>query len=99
MTTNTSPRRAAQHRLADFVSASSGAVVDRLHAPSIDFSGNIVVCGEPAEMQKVAAWARSLGATCEVDGVDPDDEDFANWTCARIPMRSVEEALTAWMGL
>lgn len=80
-------------RLADFVAAQSGAMLDRAHPPIV-FNDEIVVCGAVAEMAKVQGWAHSLGISCSVDPTD-DDPDFEDWTCARISLASAARALAA----
>lgn len=93
MSNDKSPRRAAQEKMLAFVAAQSGAVLDEVQAASI-IGDDLVVCGAPAELAKVLAWAERLAGegVCTIDPCDADDPDFADWTVARISMPRMERA-------
>lgn len=88
-------RRDAQDRMIAFFARYAGATLDATCRPTIDGDDNLVVCGAPAELEKVRAWAHGLGVQCTVEPVDASDPDFADWTVARISQTSATRALRA----
>ena len=94
MTNTTTRRQRATEKAATLFAAAAGARIDLVHGVSV-VGDDLVVGGDVAEMQKIRTWAHSVGAQCAIDPTIPDDPDFADWTCARLPLAALERALQA----
>jgi hypothetical protein len=77
-------------RMASLIAAHSGATLDA--EAIVDYQDNLVVTGTTAELGKVRDAMHAAGVQCTVEDAEPGDED---WTCARIPLASIERALLA----